>query len=309
MILALSGGVGGAKLAHGLASLLEPEELMVIVNTGDDFQHLGLHISPDIDTMTYTLAGLNDVSRGWGLAGESWQFMDALRSLGGDDWFSLGDRDLATHVTRTMRLRQREALSSITADLAARLGVRHRIVPMSDDPVASVVVTDEGELPFQDYFVRLGCAPRFHSLRLAGIENAWPSPDFLAALDDPALTAIIICPSNPLLSIEPILRLPGVMARLRARRVPLVAISPFIGGNAVKGPAAKIMRELGIAPTPGAVATLYDGLLDGLVIDNSDAEAPRPPGVAVLTTDTLMRNPGEQRRLARETLDFAQGLA
>jgi LPPG:FO 2-phospho-L-lactate transferase len=309
MILALSGGVGGAKLANGLASVLGPSELAIVVNTGDDFRHLGLYVSPDIDSMTYTLAGLNDTARGWGLAAETWSFMEALRSLGADDWFSLGDRDLATHVIRTMRLHNGETLSSITADLAAQLGVQHRIVPMSDDPVSSIVVTDDGALPFQDYFVRLRCAPRFRSLRLEGLETARPSAGFLEALDHPALSAIIICPSNPLLSVEPILRIPGVTERLRMRRVPLVAVSPFVGGEAVKGPAAKIMRELGIAPTPSAIASIYDGLLDGLVIDNSDTELPCPAGLPLLATDTLMRDHSDQRRLARDTLSFAQSLA
>ena len=309
MILALAGGVGGAKLANGLAACLDPKELTIVVNTGDDFDHLGLHVSPDIDTVTYTLAGFNDRSQGWGLAGESWAFMEALARLGGEDWFRLGDRDLATHVQRTLRLKRGETLSAITADFAARLGIRHRIAPMSDDPVRSIVSTDRGELPFQDYFVRLRCEPRFRSLRLNGAEAALPSPGFAAALDDPALTAIILCPSNPLLSIAPILAIPDVRAALEARRVPVVAVSPFIGGEAVKGPAAKILRELGLAPTPAAVAGCYDGLLDGLVIDTADAALPTPPKIAPLATDTLMRDETDQHRLAEEILAFAARLA
>jgi LPPG:FO 2-phospho-L-lactate transferase len=308
MILALAGGVGGAKLANGLAAVLPAGALTVAVNTADDFEHLGLTVCPDIDTVTYTLAGINDTRQGWGLAGESWAFLDSVARLGGETWFRLGDRDLATHVQRTLRLRAGESLSAITADFAKRLGIRQAIVPMSDDPVRSFVTTDEGELPFQHYFVRRRCEPRFIAIRFEGAEAARPSPGLRAALDDPALEAIIICPSNPLLSIDPILAVPEIAARLRARAVPCVAVSPFIGGQAVKGPAAKIMAELALEPAPAAVAAHYGGFVDGLVIDAADGEAARP-GVPLLVTDTLMRGPDDQRRLADETLRFALGLA
>jgi LPPG:FO 2-phospho-L-lactate transferase len=306
MILALAGGVGGARLAKGLAAVLAPDQLSIIVNVGDDFEHLGLLVCPDLDTVCYTLAGVNNAAQGWGLEGESWAFMDALGKLGGETWFNLGDRDLATHVIRKGMLGQ-ETLSAITAHLAGKLGIAHRIAPMSDDPVRSIVDTDEGELAFQHYFVRRRAAPRFRSIRFEGIEAARPSPAFLAALGDPALEAIVFCPSNPVLSIAPILALPDIRARLEARTVPIVAVSPFIGGQAVKGPAAKIMEEIGIATTPAGLASYYGGLLDGIVIDHQDGDA-RVPGVALHVTDTLMRDLDDQRRLAMETLAFARSL-
>lgn len=304
MILALAGGVGGAKLANGLAANLAPEELLIAVNTGDDFEHLGLPICPDLDTVAYTLAGINDPVQGWGIAGESWAFMDAMAGLGGETWFRLGDRDLATHVRRRALLAE-HSLSDVTATLTRALGIRHAIVPMSDAPVRSIVSTDEGDLPFQDYFVRLQCRPRFHAIRFDGAESATASPGFAAALANPALEAIVICPSNPILSIAPILSVPGVRDAIKGARVPIVAVSPFIGGQAVKGPAAKIMAELGLATTPEAVFAQYDGLLDGLVIDRADAADATP---AMLVTDTLMRDPGDQHRLAAETIAFARSL-
>ena len=306
MILALAGGVGGARLARGLAAILPEEKLTVAVNTGDDFEHLGLLVCPDIDTVCYTLAGVNDPVQGWGLAGESWAFMDALGGLGGEDWFRLGDRDLATHVLRTAMI-GRQSLSEVTAVLARRMGVIHHVVPMSDDRVRTIVDTDEGVLAFQHYFVRRRAEPRFRSIRFDGIETAMPSPGLLAALDDPALDAIILCPSNPVLSIAPILALPGLRTRLAGRGVPIVAVSPFIRGRAVKGPAAKIMAELGIAPTPAGLAGWYDGLLDGIVIDRADAEE-GDAGILRLVTRTLMRTPDDQRRLAEESLAFARSL-
>lgn len=308
MILALAGGVGGAKLANGLAAALPPGELVVVVNTGDDFEHLGLSICPDIDTVTYTLGGINNRALGWGQQGESWAFMDAVRTLGGADWFALGDRDLATHVLRSVRLRAGESLSAVTADIAGRLGIAQRIVPMSDDPVRSMVDTDEGELPFQEYFVKRRCEPRFIGIRFHGASEARPSPGFLAALDDPALEAIIFCPSNPMLSIAPILAVPGIARRLAARRVPCVAVSPFIGGKAVKGPAAKIMAELGLPTTPAGLAAHYGDLLDGLIIDRADGGSGSSTP-ALLATDSLMRDEADQQRLATETIAFARGLA
>jgi len=309
MILALAGGVGGAKLANGLAAVLPPGSLTVAVNIADDFKHLGLTICPDIDTVTYTLAGINDTKQGWGLEQESWAFLDSLATLGGETWFRLGDRDLATHVQRMLRLRAGDTLSAITADFATRLGIAQAIVPISDDPVRSFVMTDEGELPFQDYFVRRRCEPRFVAIRYEGAESARPSPALRKALDDPGLQAIIICPSNPMLSIDPILAVPEIGARIRARSVPCVAVSPFIGGQAVKGPAAKIMAELGLASTPAAVAAHYAGVIDGLVIDNADSAAGNLPALPLHATDILMRDTDDQRRLAGEVLSFALGLA
>ncbi|WP_404478881.1 2-phospho-L-lactate transferase [Novosphingobium sp. BL-52-GroH] len=304
MIVALAGGVGGAKLARGLAAILPPEELTIVVNTGDDFEHFGLNICPDIDSVIYTLAGLNDPVRGWGLAGESWQFMDAVRALDGTAWFNLGDRDLATHVLRTQWLAT-DSLSVVTGRLAARLGVHHPIVPMSEEPVRLIVLTDAGELPFQRYFVDHKAQPRFRAIRFEGAEAARPAPGVIAALDSPSLRAILLCPSNPWLSIAPILAVPGIAAALRARRVPLVALSPFIGGETVKGPAAKIMREVGSAPSPAALAAHYGDLLDGLVVDRADGVSEPDASPAILATDILMRDAQDSRRLAQEIVAFA----
>jgi LPPG:FO 2-phospho-L-lactate transferase len=307
-VLALAGGVGGAKLAEGLAAILPPGALTVAVNVGDDFEHMGLRISPDIDTVTYTLAGLNNKEQGWGLEGETWNFITALERLGGDTWFRLGDKDIATHVERTRRLKT-ESLSTVTADFAGRLGIKQKIVPVSDDPVRTMVATDQGLLPFQDYFVRLRCAPRVERLEFPGIEHMRPSAGFSAAITAPDLTAIVICPSNPFLSILPILSLPGVREALECRKVPLVAVSPIVGGEAVKGPAAKIMDELGIAVSSIGVAGFYGTLLDGLMIDTVDADlTSQIDGPAVFVGDTMMRNSDDRRRVAADVLAFAERL-
>ena len=306
MIVVLAGGVGGARFANGLAALLAPGDLTVVVNVGDDFDHLGLRICPDLDTVTYTLAGLNNRELGWGQVGETWGFMEALRGLGGPDWFALGDRDLASHVLRTHRLAAGEPLSAIAADYAARRGIFHAILPATDDPLRTKVLTDEGELDFQDYFVRRRCEPVFRAIRFAGAETARAQPGVLTALAHPALEAILIAPSNPLLSLAPIIAVPGIAEALAARTVPCVAVSPFIAGQAVKGPAAKILRELGVEPGPVAVADHYGDLIDGLVIDHGDlADIARP---ALLRTDILMQGDAGQQRLAREVLAFARTL-
>ncbi len=308
-VLALAGGVGGAKLAEGLAAILPPGQLTVAVNVGDDFEHLGLRISPDIDTVTYTLAGLNNQEQGWGLEGETWNFITALERIGGESWFRLGDRDLATHIERTRRLKT-ETLSEITADFARRLGIRQKIVPVTDGALRTMVRTDQGLLAFQDYFVRLRCAPRVQRLEFPGVETLRPSLGFAAALKAPDLAAIVICPSNPFLSILPILSLPDVRKALATRRVPLVAVSPIIGGQAVKGPAAKIMDELGMAVSPAGVAGFYGALLDGLMIDEADrALATEIDGPAIHVGDTMMRNAEDRRRVAAEALAFAERLA
>ncbi len=308
-VLALAGGVGGAKLAEGLAAVLPPGELTVAVNVGDDFEHLGVRISPDIDTVTYTLSGLNNQEQGWGLAGETWQLMDALERLGGETWFRLGDKDMATHIERTCRLKVGETLSDITLDFARRLGIKQPIVPVSDDPVRTMVTTDQGVLAFQDYFVRLRCAPRVERLEFAGAAEANLSPAFAAALSATDLRAIIVCPSNPFLSIQPILSIAGVREALERRRVPMIAVSPIIGGQAVKGPAAKIMEELGMAVSSSGVAEFYGALLDGLMIDTVDAHLKNEiAGPAIDVTDTIMRNADDRRRLAREALAFAERL-
>lgn len=312
MILALAGGVGGAKLAQGLAMRLPPEQLLVVVNTGDDFIHLGMHISPDVDTVMYWLSGVNDRPRGWGLAGETWNFMAALGRLDGPTWFNLGDGDLATHVARTQRLAQGETLSQVTRHLCSRLGVAHHIAPMTDQSVRTIVHTADEALAFQDYFVRLHCEPVVTDITFDGAEDAVPSPAFAAALADPTLRAIVICPSNPLLSIEPILSIPGLRERLRQMRVPVVAVSPIVGGQAIKGPAAKIFRELRRDASVVGVAEHYRGLVQGLVIDTVDISA-QPAieafGMRVAVTDSVMKSATDQERLAGEVLALAAQLS
>lgn len=305
-VVLLTGGVGGAKLARGMAAVLAPEQLTMIVNTGDDFTHLGLRISPDIDTLLYSLSGLSDEVRGWGRAGETWNFMAALRQVGGEDWFQLGDADLALHVERTHRLAG-ESLSAVTADFAARLGIAPRVVPMSDDPVATMVLTDEGELPFQRYFVARRCEPRLEAVRFAGAERARPAPGVLAALADPDLAAIIVAPSNPYLSIDPILAVPGLAAALRGR-APVIAVTPVPGGKAVKGPTAKIMGELGLSVAAATVARHYGDVIDGMVIDSGDDASTLSPGLAHAACDTLMTDADDRARVARAALALAARL-
>jgi LPPG:FO 2-phospho-L-lactate transferase len=307
MFLCLAGGVGGAKLAHGFAGMSDVDTA-VVVNTGDDFEHFGLYIAPDIDTVTYTLANINNSETGWGIRGESWNFMSAVARLGGPSWFFLGDQDLATHLTRTLRLAAGETLSAVTRDLAARLGVRTRIVPMSDERVRTVVVTNEGPLAFQDYFVRAQCKPAIRSLRFDGASSARRAPEFESILSDPTLEAIVVCPSNPYISIDPILSVQDTLERLRRRKVPLVAVSPIVGQKALKGPAAKMMSELGIQPSAKAVAEHYGALLDGFVIDQQDADEAngiRDMGLEVLVAATVMQSGDDQLRLAGEVARFA----
>lgn len=280
MLLTLAGGVGGARMAAGLAQVVEPHSLTIAVNTGDDFEHLGLSICPDLDSVMYTLAGRHNHVLGWGQQGETWRCMEALETLGGQTWFRLGDLDLATHLHRTARLREGASLSKVTEELCSSFGVAHRVVPMSDQPVRTRILTDEGELAFQAYFVRRRCEPRFLGLRFEGADQATPSPGFVAALQNPALRAIVVCPSNPLLSIAPLLAVPGIENAVRRRRVPSVAISPIVGGAAVKGPLAKMMQELGEEVSPLGIARRYTGLIDGLVIDEADAAL--APGIAAL---------------------------
>ena len=309
-VVALCGGVGGAKLAYGLSRLLADGELAIVVNTGDDFEHLGLHISPDIDSVTYALAELDDPERGWGRRGESWRFMEALGQLGGETWFQLGDLDLATHIERTRRLAAGESLSSVTEGLGRKLGVRARILPMSDASVRTIVESDQGSLAFQHYFVRERCAPRIRGLHFEGAETARPTAAVIEALSSDTLTAVVICPSNPYLSVDPMLALPGLRQAVAAVEAPVVAVTPIVGGRAIKGPADKIMRELGHAPSPLTVAAHYGALIDGFVADvrdASDIDAGAYP-TPVTFADTIMKGPAERKRLAREVLDFAESL-
>ena len=303
-VLALSGGIGGAKLALGLSRVLPPEQLIVVANTGDDFEHLGLAISPDLDTLIYTLADVSDPERGWGRRDETWTFMAALAALGGETWFQLGDGDLATHVERTRRLASGEMLSRITDDFCHRLGIAARILPMSEDRVRTRVRTSEGWLDFQDYFVRRRCAPEVLELAYDGAARARPHPTFTAALSDARLRAVVICPSNPYLSVDPILALPGVRDALKNCSAPVIAVSPIIGGRAVKGPTAKMMRELGLPVTAAAVAQHYDGLIDVFLVDHSEGEISLP-NMRLAKASILMSTLVDREALANAVLEFA----
>jgi LPPG:FO 2-phospho-L-lactate transferase len=306
-VVALCGGVGGAKLAHGLQAVLGGR-LTVIVNTGDDFEHLGLPISPDLDTVTYTLAELADPERGWGRAQETWHFMQALEQAGGESWFRLGDRDLATHVLRARAFAQGTPLSAFTRELCGRLGVAAEIVPMTDDPVSTLVMTEMGELAFQHYFVKLGCGPAVTGLTYGGSEKARPAPGAVARIQE--AQTIVICPSNPYLSIDPILSIRDISDSIARSAAPVIAVSPLIGGKAVKGPAAKIMAELGLGASSATIAGHYRGLIDALVIDSSDAVDMDgiDAGTTLFTTDILMRNNDDRRRLATAVLEIAGAL-
>jgi LPPG:FO 2-phospho-L-lactate transferase len=309
LVVALSGGIGGAKLALGLSRIVSAGNLLVVANVGDDFEHLGLHVSPDADTLMYTLAGLDNTKLGWGRQDETWSFMETLTALGGEDWFRLGDRDLAVHVERTRRLRRGETLSAVTADFCRRLGVGPRVLPATDDRLRTRLRTDEGWLDFQDYFVRLQCRPVVRELAFEGAEAARPHPDLLAALRDKQLRAVIICPSNPFISVEPILAAAGMRRALSDCAAPVVAVSPIIGGRAVKGPTAKMMAELGMKPSAAAVAKRYGGLLDGYVMDIADAAESVDVAARVTLAPTLMTNLAEREELARVVLAAADALA
>lgn len=301
-VVVLTGGVGGAKLVRGLCLALPPERVCAIVNTGDDFRHLGLHVSPDIDTLLYTLSGKANQAQGWGREGETWSFMDAAGSLGAPKWFNLGDGDLALHVLRSARLASGDSLSAITADFAAAWGIQARILPMTNDAVATIVDTEEGALEFQRYFVERQCAPRAFGVRFRGAQSAEPAPDVLQAIS--SASAIFIAPSNPYLSVDPILAVPGLKAALRTARAPVIAVSPIVGGNAVKGPTAKLMQEFGLGVTNQAIAEHYADVLDGLLIDESDA-APRSD-VDVASSRTLMKSDDDRRRVAQAALALAE---
>jgi len=309
--IALSGGVGGAKLAFGLARALAPDDLLIVANTGDDFDHLGLRICPDLDSITYALAGCDNRAQGWGVKGESWNFMEALGRLGGETWFALGDQDLATHVVRTRRLREGASLSLVTHELTRALGIAHRVVPMSDDPTPTLVETSDGTLSFQDYFVRHRCTPRVTGFRFPGAQQAAMQADLHAALSSPELRAVIVCPSNPFVSIGPILALPGLRDLLGRSSVPVVAVSPFIGGEAVKGPAAKMMQELGAPVTNDALAEHYRHVVTAWVIDQADSEQTgslHSKGFQCRAMPTLMRDDADRVALAQAVLDYCNDL-
>ena len=294
-VLALSGGVGGAKLALGLDGALAPGQLHVLVNTGDDFEHLGLHISPDIDTLLYTLAGLANTEQGWGLAGETWNTIDALERLGGETWFRLGDRDMATHLWRTRQMAAGNTLTEVTTTLARRLDLRSHVYPMCDERVRTVVHSEGESMPFQHYFVRHRCEPAVSGFSFEGISAARPNRGVLRQLQDGAFDRVVICPSNPFVSVDPILQVPGLWLALRDSPAPVVLVSPIVAGMAIKGPAAKMMAELQVPVTALGVAqhycARYPGLLDHFVIDRSDAKLEgeiRQLGVDVAATSTIM---------------------
>ena len=311
MIVALAGGVGGGRLAAGLAAVLPTSRLTVVVNTADDFEHLGLAISPDLDSVMYALAGLSNPVAGWGRKDETWSFMQALDTLGGETWFRLGDRDLAVHVLRTQHLRRGVPLSEATRVLAARLGIRHALVPMSETPVRTRVRTGDGELSFQDYFVRRQCRPRVRGFRYAGIRAASVPAPLRRVLRSGAVSAAVICPSNPYVSVEPILGVAEVREWIGRRDFPVVAVSPIVSGAAVKGPAAKMMRELGCRPSALGIVRHYGNRVDGWVIDRRDAKLAieiARADKAVLVTDTIMDRPEKSVALARSVVAFAQSL-
>ena len=307
-VLALSGGIGGAKLALGLYQTLPKSALNVLCNTGDDFGHLGLNISPDIDTVLYTLAGLSNRELGWGREGETWTFMDALQAIGGETWFRLGDGDLALHVERTRRLSEGECLSEIVEAFRQRLQIHAQIMPMCERPVPTLVNTEQGTLPFQQYFVKLQCEPVVTGFEFSNVQHAEPTQALRKLLSSADLQAIVICPSNPFISIDPILAVPGLRDALRACAAPVVAVSPVIGGQSVKGPTAKMMAELSLPVSARAVAEHYGDLLDGFVLDNEDTQLASELSVPCCVTQTWMRNDKDKRELAREVLAFAQTL-
>ncbi|MGX1101051.1 2-phospho-L-lactate transferase [Amorphus sp. MBR-141] len=302
-VVALCGGIGGAKLALGLTRVVPADRLSIVVNTGDDFRHFGLHISPDVDTVLYTLSGRANPESGWGRAGESWRFMEAVAEIGGETWFSLGDTDLALHAVRTACLAAGETLTAITRDLAASFGIAPAILPATDDACATVVETDEGDLPFQRYFVERRCEPIVRAIRFEGSQAAAPSAAVAAALQAPDLAAIVVCPSNPYLSIDPMLAIPGMRDLIAGAAAPVVAVSPLVGGRAIKGPLAKIMGELGTALTHASVLAHYDGLVDRLVVDDEDRSLASDPRVRI--AQTLMTSLDDRITLARTVIEIA----
>jgi LPPG:FO 2-phospho-L-lactate transferase len=307
-IVALCGGVGGAKLALGLDRISSPGATTIVVNVGDDFEHLGLRICPDIDTVLYTLGGLSDQERGWGRAEESWNFIENVKLLGGDDWFLLGDKDLALHVTRTQHLHRGGSLSDFVARAAKQFDIRSKILPATNAIISTMIDTDQGVLPFQEYFVKRRCAPRVKSIQFEGASRAAAAPGVLSALSDPALHAIIICPSNPYLSVDPILAVRGIKEALQNSTAPVIAVSPIVSGGAIKGPTAKIMAELDLAPSQRSIAAHYQGLIDTLVVDVSDESEARGLSVPTFVVPTVMTTIEQKTRLARDVMDVAASL-
>ncbi len=304
-VLALTGGVGGAKLAAGLAAVLPPAQLDIVANTGDDFEHLGLYIAPDLDSVMYALAGINDRSRGWGVANETWNFLETLSALNGENWFQLGDRDLAVHVQRSALLRQGLSISDATRALCEPLGIKHALLPMSNDRVRTMVDTAQGELEFQEYFVARQCEPKVTGFRFDGQDSAQPLPAYHSRLQQNTYGAVIVCPSNPFVSVDPILGLAGMKQSLGALDVPVAAVSPIIGGKALKGPAAKMLQELDLPCDALGVAGYYQGVISHFVIDEQDAALAsqiEELGMQVLCMPTIMRSVDDQAQLASTLL-------
>ena len=303
-ILAITGGVGGAKLALGLSKILTPDELLFLVNTGDDFQHLGLEISPDLDSLLYALSGKNNPELGWGRANETWACISELEDLGADSWFRLGDRDLALHLVRTQMLNQGATLQNVADRLSESLGIDHRIAPMSNDKISTTVNTPNGKLAFQEYFVREQCEPAVIDFDFEGIEKSTPNPVVMSWLDE--CDGIIICPSNPYVSVDTILSVPKYRDAFQSK--PVIAVSPIVGGLAIKGPAAKMMKELGVPPTPIAVAKHYGSLLSGFVLDQTDHEQAKDIPIPSIVTQTIMLTLQDRIGLAEQCVRFLEEL-
>ena len=304
-ILAITGGVGGAKLALGLSKVLNEDEVLFLVNTGDDFQHLGLEISPDVDSLLYALSEKNNPELGWGRKDESWNFISTLEELGEDAWFRLGDRDLALHIIRTQKLARGESIQQVTDELSAALGIRHRIAPMSQSKISTIVETPDGKLGFQEYFVREKCEPKVVNFQFQGIETAEPNPVVVSWLKK--CDGVVICPSNPYVSVDPILKVPGLKKLLRSK--PVIAVSPIVGGLAIKGPAAKMMKELGVPPSPIAVSDHYGDLLSGFVLDKTDGDQANDISIPSIVTQTVMVTLQDRIDLAKQCVRFLEELA
>jgi len=306
-LLAITGGVGGAKLALGLAKILGPHELTFAVNTGDDFEHLGLYIAPDVDTLTYTLAEVSNTDTGWGRGDETWAFMSALEELQGETWFKLGDRDLALHVLRTRMLAAGATLTEATDHICRSLGVQHRVLPMSNDPVRTTVHTPDGPLAFQHYFVRDRCKPHVTGFEFEGVEKAVLNPEISACLGN--LDGIVICPSNPFVSIDPLLHIPDARNALLEAAVPIVAVSPIVGGTAIKGPTAKMMEELNVPASADQVARHYGDLLTGLVLDEQDRALHGTLDTSTIVAQTVMVTLQDRVDLGHTVLGFIDSLS
>ena len=304
-ILAITGGVGGAKLALGLSKVLNEDEVLFLVKTGDDFQHLGLEISPDVDSLLYALSEKNNPELGWGRKDESWNFISTLEELGEDAWFRLGDRDLALHIIRTQKLARGESIQQVTDELSAALGIKHRIAPMSQSKISTIVETPDGKLGFQEYFVREKCEPKVLNFQFQGIETAEPNPVVVSWLKK--CDGVVICPSNPYVSVDPILKVPGLKELLRSK--PVIAVSPIVGGLAIKGPAAKMMKELGVPPSPIAVSDHYGDLLSGFVLDKTDGDQANDISIPSIVTQTVMVTLQDRIDLAKQCVRFLEELA